>query len=185
MLSMNDLKSGTIIDYEDQPYEVLSKDFVKNAQRRPVMFTKLKNLISGKIIEHSFQQSDRLNESDVTKKDAQYMYEDNGNYNFMDSETYEQFSLAKNILGNKTDFLLENGTVKIVYYNNDPINIELPIKMEFKIIETAPGVKGNSATNAMKEATIETGKKIQVPLFVKEGDLIRIDSRTGEYLERV
>jgi len=185
MLSMNDLKFGTIIDYEDQPYEVLSKEFVKNAQRRPVMFTKLKNLISGKIIEHSFQQSDRLKESDVVRKDAQYMYKDNGNYNFMDSGTYEQFSLSKDILGSKTDFLLEDSTVKIVYYNNDPINIELPIKMDFKITETAPGVKGNSATNAMKEATIQTGKKIQVPLFIKEGDSITIDTRTSEYLERV
>ncbi len=182
---MNDLKIGSIIDYEDHPYEVLSKEFVKNAQRRPVMFTKLKNLISGKIVEHSFQQSDRLKESDVIKKDAQYMYENNGNYNFMDGETYEQFSLSKDILNNKTNLLLENGTVKIVYYNNDPINIELPIKMDFKIVETAPGVKGNSATNTMKEATLETGKKIQVPPFVKEGDSVTIDSRTGEYLERV
>lgn len=182
---MNDLKFGSIIELDKQPYEVISKQIVKNAQRRPVIFTKLKNLISGKIIEHTFQQSDRMPEADIQRKPAQYMYEDNGNYNFMDSETYEQFSLAKNILGNKTDFLLENGTVKIMYYNNEPINIELPIKMDFKVIETAPGAKGNSATNAMKEAIIETGKKIQVPLFVKEGDSIRIDSRTGEYLERV
>lgn len=184
MLTMNDLKAGLIIELEGEPYQILTKEFVRYAQRRPVMVTKLKNLISGKVIKKTFQQADRIAEANITKTKAQFLYKEKDDYYFMDEKTYEQFSLPKTILGKKALFLLENTAVTILNYNEKPINIELPIKMSFKVISAPPGIRGDTAQAGTKEVEIETGLKVKVPLFIKEGDIIKVDTRDGSYVER-
>lgn len=184
MLSMNELHGGTLINMHGEPYEVVSKEFIKNAQRRPVTATKLRSLISGKVLEVTFQQSDRLEEADVARKKALYLYHETDSYFFMDNESFEQFALPQSIVGDKSQYLIENATVEVLTYNDKPINVNLPIKMAFTVTEAAPGVKGNSAQNAMKEATLETGMRVQVPLFITEGEKVLIDTRNGKYVER-
>lgn len=184
MLSMNELKAGLIIDLEGEPYQIIAKEFIRNAQRRPVMATKLKNLISGKVIKKTFQQADKIAEADITKTKAQFLYKENDNFYFMDEKTYEQFSLPKTILGEKASYLLENTNVSILNYNEKPINVELPIKMSFKVISAPPGIRGDTAQGGTKEVEIETGLKVKVPLFINEGDTIKVDTRDGSYAER-
>jgi elongation factor P len=181
---MNDLKTGLIIELNDEPYQIIAKEFIRNAQRRPVMATKLRNLISGKVIKNTFQQADKIVEADITKTNTQFLYKENENYYFMDTKTYEQFSLPKNILGEKASFLIENTDVVILNYNEKPINVELPIKMSFKVTSSPPGIRGDTARAGTKEVEIETGLKIKAPLFINEGDKIKIDTRDGSYVER-
>lgn len=148
------------------------------------MRTKLKNLLTGTIIEKTFAGAEKLEEAELQTKKAQYLYNDSINYHFMDSANFEQFSLSKNQLQDTARFLKEGGEVDILYFQGDPININLPIKMSFEVTYTEPGFKGNTASTVTKPATIETGTQINVPLFIKNGDKIVIDTRTGEYVER-
>ncbi len=185
MLTMNDLKVNQIIELENDIYQVLSKDFIRNAQRRPVMSTKLKNLISGKIAKHTFQQSDVIKEALIEKCDAQFLYKEEDNFFFMDNETFEQFSLPKNLIDSNEKFLKENTDVTILKHKDDFIGITLPIKMNFKVISAPPDTKGNSAQSSDKEVEIETGYKIKAPLFVKENDIIKINTEKGIYVERI
>lgn len=184
MITMNDLKPNLIIELEGNVYQVLSKEFIRNAQRRPVMTTKLKDLISGKIIKHTFQQSGVIKEANIEKSKAQFLYKDNDNYYFMDNETFEQFSLSKKTIGSKEKFLKENIEVNILKYEEKPIEIILPIKMNFKVISAPPDTKGNSAQSGTKEVEIETSFKIKVPLFIREGDIIKINTEKGSYVGR-
>jgi elongation factor P len=182
---MNDLKINLIIELEDDIYQVLSKDFIRNAQRRPVMSTKLKNLISGKIVKHTFQQSDVVKEAIIEKNDAQFLYKDEDSFFFMNNETFEQFSLPKNLIGSNEKFLKENTDVAILKHEDTFIGIDLPIKMNFKVISAPPDTKGNSAQSSDKEVEIETGFKIKAPLFIKENDVIKINTEKGIYVERI
>lgn len=185
MLTMNDLKAGLQIELNGEPYEVLTKEFIKYAQRRPVMACKLRNLISGKVIKYTFQQSDTIAEADLEKIQAQYLYKDAENYYFMDNESYEQFSLPEKTVGEKGQFLIEGAEVTVLKFKEKPINISLPIKMKFKVVSAPPAVRGNTASGSVtKEVEIETGAKIKVPLFIKENDEIIIDTRDGSYVER-
>ncbi len=184
MLSINDLKIGSKIIFNDQPMVVVFSQHSKLGRGGGIMRTKLRNLISGTIIEKSFAGAEKLEEAELETKKAQYLYHDTNGYYFMDSATFEQFSLAKNQLDKTADFLKEGGEVDIVYFDDKPININLPIKMTFEVTYTEPGFRGNTATNVLKPATLETGTQIQVPLFIKTGDKIVIDTRTGEYVER-
>lgn len=184
MLSINDLKIGIKINFEGAPYVVIFAQHSKLGRGGGIMRTKLRNLISGTIIEKTFAGAEKLEEAELETKKAQFLYRDDAGYYFMDSKTFEQFSLAKNQLDKTADFLKEGGEVDIVYFDDKPININLPIKMTFEVTYTEPGFRGNTATNVLKPATLETGAQIQVPLFIKEGDKIVLDTRTGEYVER-
>lgn len=184
MLTMNDLKTGLRIELEGEPYEVISKEFVRYAQRRPVMVCKIRNLISGKVIKHTFQQSDTIQEADLEKTEAQYLYKDEENFYFMETKTYEQFSLPKSLVGEKGNYLVEGAQTIILRYKEKPISLLLPIKMAFKVISAPPGIHGDTAQAGTKEAEIETGIKIKVPLFIKEGEKIIVDTRDGSYVER-
>lgn len=184
MLTINDLKVGTKITYNDEPYVVIFAQHSKQGRAGGIMRTKIKSLISGAISEKTFAGAEKLQSAELETKKAQYLYNDSINFNFMDSTTFEQFSLAKNQLGDTARFLKEGGEVDILYFDNRPINIQLPIKIALQVTYTEPGFKGNTASTVTKPATIETGAQVNVPLFIKVGDKIVLDTRTGEYVER-
>jgi elongation factor P len=184
MLSMNDLRQGATIVENGDPWVVVESDFMKKAQRRPVMRTKIRNLRTGQVIHKTYKQGDSVPEADVTKVKAQFLYGGSGQYTFMDQSSYEQFTLSGEQAGEGAKFLREGMEVDLVTFEGTPVTVQLPIKVEVKVITAAPGIRGDSASNIMKEATLEGGIRVQVPLFIKEGDAIRIDTRTGEYVER-
>lgn len=182
---MNELKSGQIIEFKGEPYQIILKEFTKMGKGKPVVVTKLKNLISGKVIKQTFQQADRIKEADISKTKAQFLYKDNGSFYFMDNESYEQFSLPKEALGKKSKFLKEDTEVSILNYDERPIDIILPVKMSLKVVSSPPGIKGDSAQSGTKKVTTETGLEIEVPLFIKEGDTIKINTEKSSYVERI
>lgn len=184
MLTINDLKIGTKITYNGEPYVVIFAQHSKLGRGGGIMRTKLRNMISGTIIEKTFAGAEKLEEAELETKKAQYLYNDTINYFFMDSTSFEQFSLSKNQLQETAQYLKEGGEVDILYYQDKAINISLPIKMTFEVTYTEPGFKGNTASTITKPATIETGSQVQVPLFIKTGDKIVLDTRTGQYVER-
>jgi len=184
MLAINDLKIGTKITYNGEPYVVIFGQHSKLGRGGGIMRTKLRNLISATIIEKTFAGAEKLEEAELETKKAQYLYNDTINYFFMDSTSFEQFSLSKNQLRETAQYLKEGGEVDILYYQDKAINISLPIKMTFAVTYTEPGFKGNTASTVTKPATLETGSQVQVPLFIKTGDKIVLDTRTGQYVER-
>lgn len=184
--ALNDIKVGLVINYEGEPYIVQTANFVRMQQRKPVMQTKLKHLITGRTLEYSFKPGERVETADLNRTKVGYLYKDGDQLNFMDNTSFEQFSLPATVLGDSVGFLKEGQEVDVLYYNDKPINIELPKKVDLKVVETEPGVRGDTAQgNVLKPAKLETGATIQVPLFVKEGDVIRINTERGEYTERV
>jgi elongation factor P len=184
MLSLSDIKVGKIIVVNNGPYVVTKADHHKVARGGAVLNVKLKNLIDGSVLPKTFQGSDKVEAADTQKKKANFMYLDADNANFMDNETYEQFTIDLEAVGNKAKFLKEGTDVDILYFDDNPVAIELPIKMKFKVTEAPPGVKGNSAGNVTKKVTIETGAEITAPLFINEGDEIVVNTDKEEYAER-
>lgn len=184
MLDITDLKTGVIIELESAPYEVVRYQHTKLGRGGAILRTTLKNLLTGANIERTFR-SEKFNEADITKSKAQYLYKDGDNFTFMDSKSFEQFNLSQDVLGHNTNYLVEGREVELVYFNGNPISIQLPLKMKFKITQADPAVKGDTVTNPSKNATLETGMNLKVPMFVKEGDTILVDTRDGSYIERV
>src|SRR4030042_669352 len=185
MLSLSDIKTGKTISINNEPYLVIFHQHSKIGRAGAVLRTKLRNLKTGAILEKNFQGSDKIEEAEIAKSKAQYLYKEDEGYFFMDNASYEQFSLPKNVLGDLVKYLIENTEVTVLNYNSQPINIELPIKMEFKVVEAPPAIRGNTADGGTKLVTLETGIKVNTPLFVKEGDILRINTDTGEYAEGV
>ncbi len=186
MLGMNDLKAGTFFIFEGQPYIVLESHHLRMQQRRPVMQTKIKNLINGKIIEKNFQQSDKFKEADIKKTEVKYIYEHKREYWFHHKNNpADRFLLKEDLLGDTKKFLKPNTSIEALTFNNEIITITLPIKLDFKVIEAPPSIKGDTASGGVKQVTIETGAKINAPLFIDQGDIIRINTQTGQYAERV
>lgn len=183
--SLNSIKVGLTLDYEGQPFVVVSANFVRMQQRKPVMQTKMKNLIDGRVLEINFKPGDKIETANLQRSKVNYLYTEGDECYFMDNESYEQFSLAKDIIGKQKDFLIEGNDIDILKYNNKPVAVELPKKVELKVTESPPGVRGDSAQGATKQITLETGMELQAPLFIKEGDVIRVNTETGEYAERV
>ncbi|OGY56947.1 MAG: elongation factor P [Candidatus Buchananbacteria bacterium RIFCSPLOWO2_02_FULL_46_11b] len=184
--SLNDIKQGLTIIYAGEPCKVVLAKFVRMQQRKPVMQTKLRNLINGKVIEYNFKPGEKVETGDLSNKKASFLYAAGSEYAFMDNETYEQISFTKEKLGEQINFLKEGVEVNLLTFNGQPINIELPAKMNFKITAAAEAVKGDSAQGrVMKTAETETGFNVLVPMFIKEGDIIKINTETGEYVERV
>lgn len=181
---MTEIKKGKMIIFDGQPYQVQQADYLRMQQRRPVMKTILKHVRTGATKEHSFQQSDKIQEADIGRVSYQFLYIDNDAYAFMDQETFDQIELSASTVGDSAKFLLEGQMADIVMFDGEPIGVELPIKIERKVIEAPPGVKGDTSSNVTKDSVIEGNVKIKVPLFIKEGDTIRIDTRTGTYVER-
>ncbi|MEA2006560.1 MAG: elongation factor P [Patescibacteria group bacterium] len=184
MLSLTEIKPGKKIVVESEPFVVQSSQHSKVGRAGAVLRTKLKNLATGAIVNKTFQGAEKVDEAKISSQKAQYLYQENDSFFFMNNETYEQFALSKKVISNNADFLKDGTEIDILYFNDNPINIELPIKMDFEVIEAPPAIKGNTADGGSKQVTIETGTKISVPLFVKTGDHIRINTTTGEYAER-
>ncbi len=184
-MDLNDLKIGTIILWENQPVQVIWSNRMRTAQRKPVMQTKLRNVITGKVYEYSFKFGESIDEADVVREKANFLYADEAGTHFMNPETFETVDIAKDITAEQEKFLKEGMPVSILRFNDKPVSIELPIKVELKVTESPPDTKGNSGGNVTKPITLETGLVVNAPMFIKEGDVVRVDTRDGEYVERV
>jgi elongation factor P len=186
MLSHTDLKKGTQFILDGQPWEVLSAEAMKMAQRRPVIQSKIKNLIDGKVQERNFQQGDMFDEADLQKKDIKFLYQNKGEYWFCEiKDPSKRFSFTEEQIGTQAKYLRANEIVTGIVFDEKIINFKLPIKVELKVKESAPGVKGDRAQGGTKEAVLESGAVIQVPLFVEQGDVIEVNTETEEYVRRV
>jgi len=180
-----DVRNGTTFELDNSVYKVVEFQHVKPGKGAAFVRTKLKNVITGAVLERTFNPSEKLIGAEIEKREMQYLYSDGDLYYFMDNETYEQLPLNKEDLGDMLRFLKENMNVKILSFKGKVFAIEPPLFVELEITYTEPGFSGNTSTNATKPATLETGATINVPLFVNTGDVIRIDTRTGEYMERI
>jgi elongation factor P len=183
-MDLNDMKLGTIVLMNNQPFQVIWSNRMRTAQRKPVMQTKLRNVITGKVIEYSFKFGERIDEADVTREKASFLYADADGTHFMNSQTFETVDMDKESTGGQEQFLKESMEVQILRFNGKPVSIELPIKVDLKVTEAPPNVVGNSGGSVTKPVTLETGLVVNAPMFIKEGDVIRVDTRDGQYVER-
>ena len=184
--SLNSIRAGIILLYNGEPYQVQTANFVRMQQRKPVMQTKLRHLVTGKVLEYSFKPGESVEEAGLEKQKANYLYSDATNAYFMDQENYEQFGIALSTVGSGALLLKEGIEVTALIFNEKPISVELPKKIDLAVTSAPPAIKGDSAQGrVMKTVTVETGATLQTPLFVNEGDVIRINTETGEYVERV
>ena len=184
MISAGDFRNGMTFEMNGQVVQVIEFQHVKPGKGAAFVRTKYKNVITGAVVETSFNPTAKFPTAFVERKDMQYSYNDGDLYYFMDMETYEQIPISKDVIGNALDFVKEEEIVKVLSYKGNVFGIEPPFFVELTVTSTEPGVKGNTATNATKPAVVETGAEIRVPLFINEGDKIRIDTRTREYMER-
>ena len=184
MVTAGDFRNGLTFEMDGNVMQVIEFQHVKPGKGAAFVRTKLRNVISGAVIERTFNPTDKYPPAHVERKDMQYLYNDGELYYFMDMESYEQIPLNKEKLGDEFRFVKENMNVRIVSYKGNVFAVEPPMFVELEVTETEPGFKGDTATGASKPATLETGATIKVPLFVNVGDVIKIDTRTGEYLER-
>jgi elongation factor P len=185
VLDFSDLKgTGQVIKYNNEPYQIIWSNFIRTAQRKPVIQTKLRNLITGRVMEYSFKFGEKIEGADVLKNKAQFLYNDDEGAHFMNPETFETITVPKALAEDQMKYLKEGTDATIMFFEEKPIGLELPIKMELKVVETAPGIKGDTAQGGSKPATLETGIVVNVPLFIKEGDVIRVDTRNSQYVER-
>ncbi len=186
MLSYTELKPGVCIVIDKQPYTVLESEFLRMQQRQPVMKTKLKNLITGKTLERSFQPSDEIEEAELTKMKSRFIYESRGDFWFDEiGNPKNRFSLKTEEIGKAAEFLKPNLEITALIFSDKVINIELPIKVDYKVVEAPPAIRGDTAQGGTKVVVLETGAKVSAPLFINEGDIVRVNTQTGEYVERI
>jgi len=186
VIATSDFKKGCKILFKDEPYMVLDYQHVKPGKGGAFVKTKMKNMITGLVREETFRSGEKFNRPDMQYREMQYLYEDDGLYNFMDQESFDQVALNKDQLTEVLDYLKEQTIYTILYFNDKPIGVTPPIFMELEVTETQPGVRGDTAQGgATKPATLETGLVVQVPLFVNEDEFVKIDTRDGKYIERV
>lgn len=184
MLNFNEIKTGRVIKVNGEPFIIIKTDHHKMGRGGAVLKIKCRNLINGNILEQTYQGAEKAEEADTETKKANFMYKDKDEAYFMDNASFEQFNLHLEEIGEQINFLKDGVDVDVLYFENQPVSIKLPIKMDFKVTSAPPGVKGNSAGNVNKQVEIETGTKVNVPMFINEGDIIRINTDTGEYVER-
>lgn len=184
MISAGDFRNGVTFEMDGQVQQIVEFQHVKPGKGAAFVRVKMKNVITGAVVERSFNPTDKYESAYVERREMQYLYADGDLYYFMDNETYEQVPINKSTLGDDFRFVKENMSVKIASYKGNTFAVEPPLFVELEITETDPGFKGNTATNTLKPAVVETGATVQVPLFLEIGDRIKIDTRSGEYLER-
>ena len=184
MINVNDLKVGMTIMYENNIYSVMDTQHVKPGKGAAFVQAKLKNLRSGAIVENRFNSSDKVEPARIEKKPMQFLYQMNDIYYFMDMNTYEQVEINKSQIGDDAELLKENLTVDIMFFEGEMLGMNLPDKIELKVTHTEPAVKGNTTSSAMKDATLETGKVIKVPLFIEQDEVILVSSKDGKYVSR-
>lgn len=185
MIQAGDLRRGMKIEFKGEPYEVIEAQHVKMQQRAPIMRVKIKSLKTGRVIDETFSAGDKIELPQLEEKEMQYLYSQGNEYVFMDMETYEQVSINEEALGEAKKFIKENMNVHVLYYKGQPITVEPPMFVELRVVETEPPFKGDTASGGTKPAILETGATIKVPFHIVEGDIIKVDTRTGEYVERI
>ncbi len=185
MVSAGDFKNGITIEFEGNIYQIIEFQHVKPGKGAAFVRTKLKNIKNGGVIEKSFRPTEKFPQARIDRKDMQYLYNDGDLYHFMDNESYEQIALSKDDIGDSLKFVKENESVRVCSHNGSVFAVEPPLSVELEVTDTEPGLKGDTATGATKPAIVETGAQINVPLFVNIGDVLQIDTRTGEYVKRV
>ncbi len=184
MVSAGDFKNGLTFDMDGSVYQIIEFQHVKPGKGAAFVRTKIKNVISGAVVEKTFNPTEKFPTAYIERREMEYSYQDGDLYYFMDSETYELVPIDSKHLGDSFRFVKENMTVKVLSYKGVIFGIEPPFFVELQVTQTDPGFRGNTATNTTKPAVLETGAEIRVPLFIEQGDMIRIDTRTGEYMER-
>ena len=185
MISSNDFRNGVTIEIDDMVWQVVEFQHVKPGKGSAFVRTKLKNLKTGSVVERTFNAGEKMPSAQVDRKPMQYLYAADGSYYFMDIETYDQMMLTDEQLGDALNYIKEEMEITVLLFNGEVIGVELTNSVELKVVETEPGIRGDTATGAVKNAKMETGVNVKVPLFINEGELLRIDTRTGTYIERV
>lgn len=185
MYSASDLRKGLKIEVDGVPYTITEFEFCKPGKGTALYRCRLKNMLTGATMERTYRPVDKIDETKIEEKVMHYSYQDGDNYVFSDAETYEELRINKNQLGDKIYFLIEEAECTILFHNDNPIDVTLPTFIEKIIVDTEPGARGDTATNVLKPAKIDNGYTIQVPLFINQGDRVKIDTRTGQYAERL
>jgi elongation factor P len=184
MIGISDFKNGTIFENEGVIYQVIWFQHHKPGKGGAVMRTRIRNVRTGAIIEQTFKSGEKFKEASMSRKKKQYLFSEGTNYTFMDMETYDQIAVPIEKIGDQAKFLKENMEVEALYLDDEFLTLDLPASVVLKVVSTVPGIRGDTVSNTTKPATTETGIEVQVPLFIKEGEAIRVDTRTGEYVER-
>lgn len=184
MATSNDLKNGLVLNIEGQLWTVIEFQHVKPGKGPAFVRSKLKNVLSGKVVEKTFNAGVKVETANVDKREMNYLYNDGSGYVFMDNQTYDQMTLSEEVVGEAKDYLLENQGTVVAVYEGNPIYVELPASVVLEITYTEPGLQGDRSSGGTKPATVETGLQIQVPLFIEQNTKVRVDTRTGEYLGR-
>lgn len=185
MVTAGDFRRGTKIEYKGEPYEVIEFQHVKMQQRAPIVRTKIKSLKTGRVLEENFSAGEKFESPQLQEKDMQYLYAEDDFHYFMDMETFEQVPLTTVQLGDAKKFIKENMTAKVLYYKGEPIIVEPPMFVELEVADTEPAFKGDTASGGSKPAKLETGAVVKVPFHIQVGDILKIDTRTGDYIEKV
>ncbi len=185
MVSAGEFRNGVTIEYEGNVYQIIEFQHVKPGKGAAFVRTKLKNIKTGGVVEKTFRPTEKVENAHIERTDMQYLYSDGDLYHFMDVNTYDQIALNPDQIGDSLKFVKENEMVKMMAHNGEVFAVEPPTNVELEVTECEPGIKGDTATGATKPCTVETGANVLVPLFVNQGDKIKIDTRTGEYLSRV
>ena len=184
MIDVNELRKGVNFELDNELFRVLEYEHHKPGRGKATIRIKAKNLRTGTTLEKSFISSDRVKEANLEYHNVQYLYNDGSDYHFMDQDTYEQPAIPAEIIGETANYLVENLNIKLTFYQNEPLDIELPITVDLKVAEAEIAVRGDTATGVNKKVTTETGLKVQVPNFIEAGDVIRVDTRSGTYITR-
>lgn len=184
MISVNDFRTGVTIELDGSVFSVVDFQHVKPGKGAAFVRAKIKNVKTGAVLERTFNAGEKVPRARVESRQMEYLYENDGMYTFMDNENYEQVELSSDQLGDALKFLKENMTISIQFYQGAVMGVELPYSVELKVIETEPGIKGDTASGGTKPAKLETGHVVRVPFFINEGDILRVDTRTGDYIER-
>lgn len=185
MISTAEFRNGTRLELDGQPFYIVEFQHVKPGKGPAFVRTKLKGYKTGNVIDRTFRSGEKFEEPNLDECEMQFLYSAGDEYSFMDTTSYEQVNYSKSQLGDNVDLLKENTIVKILLYQGEPISVDLPIFMELKVVETDPGIRGDTASGGTKPATVETGATVKVPLYLESGEIIKIDTRTRAYVERV
>ena len=184
MPTTTSIYQGLAITFRDQPWIVIGTQFVNPGKGAAFTRAKMRNLKTGQVLENTFKSGEAVEVADVNRKKCQFLYKDGNEYHFMDNENYEQFSLNSEAIGENNKYLIDGTECYALHIDGNPVSVQLPPKMDFKVISTTPGVKGDTATGGSKECIIETGAKIKVPLFIKEGEIIKVNTEDGSYVSK-
>lgn len=184
MISSSDFRTGVTIEIDNDVWQVVDFQHVKPGKGAAFVRTKLKNARTGAVVERTFNPNEKMPKAHIDRREMQYLYESDGEYNVMDNETFDQIVLTADQLGNAVNFLKENMNIAIMFFQGNVIGVDLPTAVELEVVETDPGIRGDTATGGTKPAKLETGYVVKVPLFINVGEVLRIDTRTGDYIER-